>query len=75
MSLLDERSSWLELLQARDDVLLVAERLLASFDGGPRPTDDDDDFVDALERMHDRLEDAPIDFSRRAVNAALRTIR
>lgn len=75
MAWLDERSSWPELLQARDDVLLVAERLLTFFDGGPRPTDDDDDFVVALERMHDRLEDAPVDFNRRTVNTALRTIR
>jgi len=75
MALRDERSSWPELLQARDDVLLVAERLLTFFDGGPRPTDDDGDFVDALERMEDRLEDAPTAFNRRAVNAALHTIR
>jgi len=74
MTLLDERSSWPELLHAHDDVLLVAERLRAFLDGGPRPTDDETDFVDALERMHDRLEEAPMAFNRRAVNAALRTL-
>jgi len=31
--------------------------------------------VVALDRMRDRLEDAPIAFDRRAVNAALRTLR
>jgi len=73
-SLLDERSSWPELLHAHDDVLLVAERLRAFFDGGPRPTDEDTDFVDALERMHDRLEEAPTAFNRRTVNAVLRAL-
>lgn len=73
-TLLEERSSWPELLHAHDDMLLVAERLRAFFDGGPRPTDEDTDVVDALERMHDRLEEAPTPFNRRAVNAALRAI-
>lgn len=74
-SLIDERCSWLEVEQAREDVLLVAQRLLAFCEGGPRPTTDDDAFMAALERMHDRLEDAPITFDRRTVNAALRTMR
>ncbi len=74
-TLLDEQYSLLELLQARKDVLLVAQRLLDFYDGGPRPTTDDVAFMEALERMHDRLEDAPITFNRRAVNVALRTLR
>jgi len=74
-SLIDERCSWLEVEQAREDVLLVAQCLLAFCEGGPRPSTDDDAFMAALERMQDRLEDAPITFDRRTVNAALRTMR
>jgi hypothetical protein len=69
--LLDEPSSWPALLQAHDDVVLVAERLLAFLDGGTRPTDEDTAFVAALDRMNHRLEEAPCAFNRRAVNAAL----
>ncbi len=71
----DERCSWPELEQARDDLLLVAQRLLVFSEGGPRPTEDETDFMDALDRMHERLEAVPIAFSYRAVNVALRTIR
>ncbi len=74
-TLMDEHSSLMALLQAREDVLLVAERLLAFSDGGPRPTREDEEFVVALDRMRDRLADAPIAFDRRAVNSALRTLR
>jgi hypothetical protein len=70
--LLDARSSWPALLQAQDDLVLVAERLLTFLDGGPRPTDDDTAFVAALDRMNDRLEAAPSAFNRRTVNAVLR---
>jgi len=73
-TLLDECSSFDALLQAREDVLLVAERVLAFYDGGPRPTVEDEEFMAALDRMHDRLEVAPIASERRAVNAALRTL-
>jgi hypothetical protein len=65
----------LSLLQAREDVLLVAQRLLECSNGGPRPTSDDAEFLAALERMRDRLEHAPITFDRRAVNTALRKLR
>jgi len=74
-ALLEERCSWTELEQAHDDRLLVAQRLLAFSDGGPRPTEDKTEFIDALERMHERLEAVPISFSRRAVNAALCMMR
>lgn len=74
-NLLKERCSWQELEQAHDDLLLVAQRLLAFSEGGPRPTEDETEFIDALERMHERLEAVPIAFSRRAVNAALRMMR
>ena len=74
MSLLEERSSLLELLQLQEDMLLIAERLLEHAEGGPRPTSDDRDFLAALERLRARQDDAPIAFNRRAVNAALRTL-
>ncbi len=73
-SLLDERCSWREVEQAHDDMGLVAQRLLAWYEGGPRPTDDDDAFNAALERMQERLENAPTAFNRRTVNAALRAL-
>lgn len=73
--MLNERCSWEEMKQAREDLLLVAQRLLEFSQGGSRPTEDDIEFMDALERMHDRLEAAQSTFSRRAVNAALRTLR
>ena len=68
---LAEHYSLLELLQAREDVVLVAQRLLDFLNGGPRPTIDDAEFMDALDRMQDRLEQGPITFDRQAVNQAL----
>ncbi len=72
---MEEHCSLLALLQAREDVLLVAQQLLEFSDGGPRSTTDDAEFMAALERMRDRLEHAPIAFDRRAVNTALRKLR
>lgn len=71
-ALIEARSSFTAFEEAREDVLLVAERLLEFYQGGPRPTVDDLEFMDALERMRERLDAAPIAFDRRAVNAALR---
>jgi hypothetical protein len=73
--LIAERSSWETLEQMREDVLLVAERLLAFYEGGPRPTYEDVEFMDALDRMHARSANAPVPFSRRMVNAVLRKLR
>jgi len=70
-----ERDSGWALLQVYDDQALVAQRLLDWYVGGPRPTYDDTEYMDALERMRDWLADAPIPFNRRAGNAALRTQR
>jgi hypothetical protein len=72
---MEEQCSLLSLLQAREDVLLVAQRMLEFSHGGPRPTINDPEFMAALERMHDRLDDAPIVFDRRAMNVALRKLR
>ena len=74
MTLLEEHCSLLELLQVQEDGLLIAQRLLEYVEGGPRPTTDDMDFLAALERMRTRQDDAPIAFSRRAVNTALRKL-
>jgi len=73
--LMAERDSGWALLQALDDQALIAQRLLDWYDGGPRPTDDDTDYMDALERMRDWLANAPIPLNRRAVNVALRQQR
>jgi len=72
MDLMAERDSGLALLEALGDQALVAQRLLDWYDGGPRPTYDDTEFMAASDRMHDWLDDAPIAFNRRAVNATLR---
>jgi hypothetical protein len=74
-TLMEEHYSLLELLQAREDVLLVAQRLLDFSEGEPRPTTDGAEFMAALERMRARQENAPITFDRRAVNTALRKLR
>lgn len=49
--LMAERDSWLSLLQMQDDQALVAQQLLDWCDGGPRPTNDDAELGDALERV------------------------
>ena len=69
-----ERFSWFALSEAREDVLLVGKRLLDFYNGGEPPTEDEEDFMEALERMNQRIEDAPIEFNRRAVNAALQKV-
>jgi hypothetical protein len=74
LDLMDERSSWPAMMQMREDFLLVAQRLLDFYAGGPKPTYDEDEFVDALERMREREEEAPIPFHRGEVNAALRQL-
>lgn len=73
-NLLQDRYSWRAMEQVREDVLLVAERLLDFYDGGRRPTYDDEEFVDALERMREREANAPVTFKRRTLNAALRSV-
>jgi hypothetical protein len=62
-------------LDLHDDLLLIAERLLAFYNGGPRPTVDDAEFVQALERLQEREEQLPARFDRRAVNVALSAMR
>ena len=74
LDLMEERSSWSELEQAHEDILLVAKRLLEFSQGGPPPTYEEDAFMEAMERMREREEDAPIPFNRREVNVALRKI-
>ncbi len=74
-TLMEEHYSLLELLRAREDVVLVAHRLLEFYDGGPSPTAGDEEFMAAMERMRDRLENAPIAFDCRAVNVALSKLR
>jgi hypothetical protein len=72
--LVESRSSFAAYEEAYEDVLLVAERILVFHEGGPRPTVDEPEFMDALDRMRDRLDAAPIAFDRRAVNTALHHI-
>jgi hypothetical protein len=69
--LIDARSSFAAYEEAREDLLLVAERILVWYEGGPRPTVDDLEFMDALDRMRDRLDAAPNAFDRRAITTAL----
>jgi hypothetical protein len=72
--LLAAHCSWPAWEAAREDAALVAQRLLDWCHGGPRPTDDDSEFIDALERMQERLAALPAAFDRRAVNATLRQL-
>lgn len=74
MELQEERSSWWALSEYRSDILLVANRLLQVYDGGPQPTYEEEEFIEALDRMERRLDDAPIEFNRREVNVALQKI-
>ena len=73
--LLAARYSWATMEQVHEEVLLVAERLLAFYEGGPRPTYEDVEFVAALDRMHARAANAPVPFNRRTVTVALRRLR
>jgi hypothetical protein len=73
--LMAERFSLLALLQLQVDQAVIAQRLLDWYEGELRPTYDDSAFMEALERLRDWLDDAPIPFERRAVNAALRAQR
>lgn len=73
--LLEELYSWEAMEQVHEDLLLVAQRVLDFYDGGPRPTYEDVEFMDALDRMRERAANAPIPFHRRTVNAALRKLR
>jgi hypothetical protein len=70
--LLEERYSWQVMEQVREDMLLVAQRLLDFYHDGPRPTYEDMEFVNALERMREREANTPVAFKRRRVNMALR---
>ena len=74
MEMQEERSSWWAMSEYRSDILLVANRLLEFSDGGPQPTYEEEEFIEALDRMERRLDDAPIEFNRREVNSALRKI-
>lgn len=73
--LLEERYSWEVMEQVHEDVLMVAQRLLDFYQGGPRPTYEDFEFVDALERMQEREANGLVSCKRRSVNVALRKLR
>jgi len=69
------RFSWEQVMQTQDDLLLLANRLRDWMAGGPRPTTDDLDVADALDRLREREDDTPPPFDRRAINTALREWR
>jgi hypothetical protein len=73
-ALLRELTSWDAVETVRADMGLIVDRVLAFANGGPRPTVDDLDFMDAVDRLQEREEWLPAVFDRRAVNWALRTI-
>lgn len=73
-ALLRELTSWDAVETLRADLGLIAEQILAFLNGGPRPTPDDPDLMDALERLQEREDWLPTPFDRRAVNVALRAI-
>src|SRR6266545_6375189 len=55
-ALINAQYSWQAGLDLYDDMLLIAERLLTFYKGGSRPTVDDGEFVQALERLPEREE-------------------
>lgn len=71
---LDTYDSGAALWQAREDMAVLAQRLLVFMDGGPRPTDEDEEWADAFERLRLRLQAEPGSFNLRAVNQALRQL-
>ena len=73
--LLRDLTSWDAVEALRADMGLIVERVLAFANGGPRPTVDDFDFMDAVDRLQEREEWLPTVFDRRAINRALRTLR
>ena len=73
-ALLRDLTSWDAVEALRADMGLIAERVLAFLNGGPRPTVDDLDFMDAMDRFQEREEWLPTVFDRRAVNQTLRAI-
>ena len=73
-ALLAAHCAWPAWEAAREDAALVAQRLLDWQHGGSRPTYEDSEFINALERMQERLAELPTAFDRRAVNAALRQL-
>ena len=73
-ALLRDLTSWDTVEALRADMSLIAERVLACINGGPRPMVDDRAVIDAVERLQEREEWLPTVFDRRAVNRALRAI-
>ncbi len=67
-----EHRSWAPPEDVDEAMDLLTERLQVWRQGGPQPKEDDDEYIDALDRLGDWLEEMPEAFSRRQVNAALR---
>jgi hypothetical protein len=67
-----QRGSRSAVSEVHEAMAVVADRIRAWQQGGPRPTYDDDEFSGAMERMGAWLDEIPTTFNRRAVNAALR---
>lgn len=74
MRWLQARSSWGAMMQLQDDVALVAGRLRRFLEGEERPTCEDEEFAQALDRMEQRLDTDPELFHRRPINTALRKL-
>ncbi len=68
------RSSWETMLQLQEDMALVAGRIQRFLEGGERPTREDEQFAEALDRMEQRIDTDPEVFHRRPINAALRRL-
>jgi hypothetical protein len=70
-AMLDNLFSWEAETSLYDDMRLVAQRLQDFLQGGPRPTHDDEELNQALERMQERQRRLPAQFCRQTVNTAL----
>ncbi len=74
MYLVEERSSLGYLLSYFDDTRMIAERLDVWLKGGPQPTREETEFIEAVERLGKHIESTPVEFKRGEVNKALRAM-
>jgi hypothetical protein len=72
VAFLREHRLWAPSDDVEEAMDLLTERLHAWQQGGPRPTEDDEEYVEALNRLGDWIAQMPEVFRRRAVNATLR---
>lgn len=74
MEWLDRYYDAYALRELQDSMYLVACRVQAFLDGGEQPTREDEEFMEALDRMERHLEHSPETYPRGETNTALRKL-